>query len=142
MAKKYIVVLTDEERKQLESLVSKGRQSARKIKRAHILLLADDGRQDADISKSLHTSIPTVERTRKRFVTGGLDWALNERRRPGAKVKLDMKGEAVLATLAQSEPPEGQKRWTLQLLTDRLVELGVVESISKEAVRKRLKKMN
>ena len=142
MAKKYIVDLTDEERERLESLVSKGRQSARKIRRANILLLADDGRQDADISKSLRTSIPTVERTRKRFVTGGLDWALNERHRPGAKAKLDMKGEAVLATLAQSEPPEGRKRWTLQLLTDRLVELGVVETVSKETVRKRLKKMN
>jgi transposase len=142
MAKKYIVVLTDEERKQLESLISKGQQAARKIKRANILLLANDGRQDADIGESLHTSIPTVERTRKRFVTGGLDWALNERHRPGAKAKLDMKGEAVLATLAQSEPPEGQKRWTLQLLTERLVELGVVETISRETVRKRLKKTN
>ena len=142
MAKKYIVDLTDEERQQLESLVSKGRQSARKIKRANILLLADDGQQDAEISKSLRTSIPTVERTRKRCVIGGLYWALNERPRPGAQAKLDMKGEAVLATLAQSKPPEGQKRWTLQLLTDRLVALGVVETLSKETVRKRLKKMN
>ena len=140
MTKKYIVNLTDEEREQLKSLVSKGRESARKIRRAHILLLADDGRRDADISESLCTSIPTVERTRKRLVSGGLDWALNERHRPGAQAKLDMKGEAVLATLAQSEPPEGQKRWTLQLLTERLVELGVVETISKETVRKRLKK--
>jgi hypothetical protein len=81
-----------------------------------------------------------VQRTRQRFVEGGLDRALNEDPRPGERKRLDEKGEALLETLAKSEPPEGRKRWTLQLLADRLVELKVVESISYETVRQVLKK--
>lgn len=139
--KKYIVDLTKEEKKQLIELTQKGHKSARKIKRANILLLADAGKTDAEITESLHTSIPTVERTRKNFVEGGgLDFALNERRRPGRTPKLDAKGETVLIALAQSAPPEGRKRWTLQMLSDRLVELNVVETISRETVRQVLKK--
>lgn len=81
-----------------------------------------------------------MQRTRQRFVEGGLDRALNEDPRPGERKRLDEKGEALLETLAKSEPPEGRKRWTLQLLADRLVELKVVESISYETVRQVLKK--
>jgi len=88
----------------------------------------------------LHTSISTVQRTRQRFVEGGLECALNERPRLGSEKKLDEKGEAVLVALALSEPPAGRKRWTLQLLADRLVELKIVDDISYETVRRRLKK--
>ena len=104
-------------------------------------MLADEGKKDEDIADSLHTSVPTVQRTRKRFVEGGLG-ALNERPRPGGRIrkKLDEKGIAILETLARSEPPEGRKNWTMQLLADRLVELKVVDRISDETVRKELKK--
>lgn len=132
----YVVDLTDKEREFLSNLISRGTQSARKIKRAHILLLADEGRTDREIAQALHTSTSTVQRTRRRFVVGNLERALNDDPRPGASKKLDDKGEAVLATLAQSEPPEGRERWTLRLLSDRLVELKVVDSISYETVRK------
>lgn len=81
-----------------------------------------------------------MQRTRQRFVEGGLDRALNEDPRPGGRKKLDAKGEALLETLARSEPPEGRKRWTLQLLADKLVELKVIDSISYETVRQELKK--
>jgi transposase len=81
-----------------------------------------------------------VQRTRQRFVEGNLEGALNERPRPGGQKKLDEKGEAILETLAQSKPPEGRKRWTLQLLADRLVQLKVVDSLSYETVRQELKK--
>jgi transposase len=142
MAKIYHVDLTDDERAFLLEFIKSGERSARKINRARILLLADEGKKDRDISESLHTSVPTIQRTRKRFVEGGLDGALNERPRPGGRIrkKLDEKGLAILETLAQSEPPEGRKHWTMQLLADRLVELNVVDGISDETVRKELKK--
>lgn len=136
----YVVDLTEEERTSLLDLTKRGTQSARNLKRAHILLLADAGKTDQEIAAVLHTSTPTVQRTRQRFVEGGLERALNEDPRPGGRKKLDVKGEAVLETLARSEPPEGRKRWTLQLLADKLVELKVVDSISYETVRQVLKK--
>lgn len=140
MAKIYIVDLTTEEREQLLELTSKGKASARKVKRAHILLLADEGKTDKAIAEVMHVGVSTVERTRRRFVLEGFPAALNDRPRPGARCKLDAKGEAVLETLAKSKPPDGQKRWTMQMLADRLVELKVVDSISDETVRKRVKK--
>ena len=138
--KTYIVDLEEEERTRLLDMIQKGEHSARKLNRARILLLADEGRSDREISEALHTGTATAQRTRQRFVEGNLDGALNERPRPGAQKKLDKKGEAVLETLAGSKPPDGRKRWTLQLLADRLVELKVVDSISHETVRKELKK--
>jgi hypothetical protein len=89
---------------------------------------------------AVQVSRPCVERLRKRFVEGGLARALNEDPRPGQKRKLDGRGEAVLLALACSQAPAGHDHWTLRLLADRLVELGVVESISHEAVRSALKK--
>lgn len=138
--KRYIVDLTEEEKKQLHQIIKKGKASARKITRAHILLLAHEGETDANIAKALHLGRCTVERTRKRFVEGGIEWALNERPRPGGRRKLDGKQEAFLVALACSSPLEGRTCWTMQLLADKLVELGVVEAISDETVRRVLKK--
>ena len=140
MVKKYIVDLTSAERAELIELTKRGEISARKLKRANMLLLADKDVSDKDIAVTLNAGMRTVERTRKRFVLEGLQASLNERSRPGAKCKLDAKGEAVLETLAKSKPPAGRKRWTLQLLSDRLVELKVVERISDETVRSVVKK--
>ena len=136
----YVVDLTEEERDVLLELIGQGSPPARKVNRAHILLLADKGKTDKEIAGALHTSIPTVQRTRQRFVEGNLERALNEDPRVGASKKLDEKGEAVLEMLARSQPPAGQKYWTLQLLADRLVELKVVGTISYETVRQELKK--
>jgi len=140
--KLYIVDLTDEERETLIELTGKGKVSARKVTRARILLKADEGWTDEQIVAALDTSDSTVERTRKRFVEGNLGKALNEDPRPGAKRKLDGRGEAHLIALTCSEPPDDHDHWTLRVLADRLVELGVVESISHEAVRQTLKKMS
>jgi len=140
MVKKYIVRLTEEERLRLLALVEEGRAKARKIRRARVLLLSDAGQLDLDIVDTLQIGIATVERTRKRFVLAGIDHALSDRPRPGAKPKLDEEQEAFLISLARSDPPEGSRRWTLQRLVDRLVEMGVVESISDETVRLVLKK--
>ena len=143
MGKKlYIVDLTDEEREQAIELTRKGKVSTRKVTRARILLKADEGWTDEQIVAALDTSVRTVERTRKRFVEGGLLKALTDDPRPGSKRKLDGRGEAYLLALTCSEPPEDHEHWALRLLADRLVEFGVVESISHEAVRQTLKKMS
>ncbi len=136
----YIVDLTKEERPYLLDYIKSGKHSARKLNRARILLLADEGKTDSEISKALHTGTATVQRTRQRFVEGNLDGALNERPRLGRQKKLDEKGEAILETVAHSKPPEGRNRWTLHLLADRLVELKVVDSISHETIRQEVKK--
>jgi transposase len=140
MSKRYIVNLTEEERTQLLELIKKGKASARKIARAQILLSADRGDTDRAIARALHVSVPTVHRTRERFTKERLG-ALDERPRPGAKSKLDGKGEAFLVALTCSDPPEGRQRWTMRLLADKLVQLEVVEDgISDETVRLILKK--
>jgi len=140
MAKKYIVDLSKDEKAELVSLTQKGRPGARKIKRANILLLVDFGKPDFEVAELLHTSWLTVLRTRQRYVEGGLDFALNELPRAGRLPKIDDKIETILTTLAQSHPPNGRVRWTLQLLADRLVALTRLESLSYEAVRLVLKK--
>ncbi len=139
-AKLYRVDLRNDEQTELDKLTRQGKVSARKMKRAQILLKAGLGWRDEDIMQALDTSRSTVERTRRRFVEGGLPKALNEDARPGQRRKLDGRAEAHLVALACSERPDSQARWSMRLLADKLVELGVVESISHEAVRQTLKK--
>jgi len=140
--KKYIVELTQDERDELNDLTRKGEASARKLTRARILLKADEDWKDEQIVVALDTAVTTVERIRKRFVEGGLAKALKDDPRPGAKRKLDGRGEAYLIALTCSDPPDDHDHWALRLLADKLVELGVVDSISHEAVRKVLKKVS
>ena len=139
-AKKYIVNLDADERQQLLDMTSRGKIGARKMKRAQILLKADDGWIDEEIIQALNISRSTVERTRKRLVAGGLEKALNDDPRPGQKTRLDGNAEAYLLALACSDAPGGREHWPLRLLADKLVELGVVESISHETVRRTMKK--
>jgi transposase len=138
--KRYIVDLSPAERDELLALTSQGTVRARKMKRAQILLKAADGATDAAIVAALNVSRPCVERIRKRFVAGGLARALNEDPRPGQKCKLDGKQTARLIAEACSAPPSGHARWTLRLLADRVVTLGLAGKISHETVRQVLKK--
>ncbi len=140
MNKLYIVDLSAAERTRRQALVKKGRLGVRKATRAHILLAADEGLKDEALAKALHVHVTTVERIRKRFVEGGLDGALDERPRPGAKRKLDLKQEAHLIALACSKAPEGRNCWTLRLLADQLVKLEIVEGVAHETVRQTLKR--
>jgi transposase len=141
MRKVYVVDLSEEEKAQLQSLTKKGKISARKLNRARVLLLANEGETDKQIAKAVGVGTSTVERIRKRFVMEGwLEGALAERPRPGGKRKLSGRQEAYLLALASSDPPEGNKRWTMQLLADKLVELEVVDSVSDETVRRTLKR--
>ncbi len=139
---KYVVNLRDDERKLLKELIKKDKGSARRLTRAHILLLADEDRTDETIATTLHTSIPTIERTRKKFVAGNVDGALSDKPHAKRGGKLDAKGRAMLVATACSTPPEGRAKWSMQLLADRLVELKVVREISDETVRLELKKTN
>jgi transposase len=146
-AKKYLVTLTPEERQQLSRLTSSGKAAALVLTRARILLKADQASggpawEDATIAAALDCGHRTVERVRQRFVEDGLDAALQRKQqdRPSRPRKLDGRAEARLIALACSQPPDGRKAWTLQLLADRLVELRVVDSVCDETVRRVLKK--
>ncbi len=138
--KKWVVDLTEDERGELLGLIRKGKAAARRLTRAHILLLAHEGRTDEEIAAALHTNRSTAERARRRFVEAGLDAALSEKPRPGAAPALDERGEAVLVALACANPPQGRAAWSMKLLADELVERDVIGSISDETVRRVLKK--
>lgn len=143
---KYRVTLTAEERTQLEHLVSVGKAAARKLTHARILLLADTsqefGQDDGHIVAALGTSRRTVERIRKRLVTEGFLAALDHKPQPPRPDKIKIKGdvEQKLIHLACSDPPEGRCHWTLALLCDELVTLGLARTVSTETVRQALKK--
>jgi transposase len=148
MQKKYIVKLTQVERNNLSALISSGKAPSRKLTHARILLKADcgdngQGWTDQTISEAMDVSLATIYRVRQLFVEEGLNAALN-RRLPNRQYvrKLDGVNEAHLIALACSQPPEGQARWTMRLLADRMVEFNYVESLSHETVRQVLKKTN
>lgn len=137
---KYRVDLTETERVQLQALTHKGTSGARSQTRARILLKADEGLHDDEVARALDVGINTVARVRQRFVEGGLERALKDGPRPGAEPKLDAKQCAHVIALACSDAPAGHTRWTLRLLADKVVELGMADSFSHEAVRRLLKK--
>src|SRR5437867_8777566 len=138
--KKYLITFRDEEREQLEQLLHSGTHATRKVTRARMLLKAAEGWEDHAIAAALSVGRATVERLRQRFVEAGLG-ALAERPRPGTPPKLEEKAAARLIAEAWSDAPEGRKRWTLHLLADRVVALGLAESYSSESVRRVLKKV-
>jgi transposase len=139
MANKYLVALTAAAQAERCHLIKQGKPSARKVARAHMLLHAAEGATDAEIAATVRIGLSTGHRTRQRFVEAGLANALTERRRPGTRQKLDGTQEACLVALACSTPPPGRKRWTMQVLADRLVALQLVEAVSDETVRRVLK---
>lgn len=145
MAKKYIVRLPSEERLLLFDLISAGKAAARAQTHARILLKADAGPDgpawiDSAIAEALETSLRTVERVRQAWVCDGLEAALYPQRSTVPRPrKLDGEQQAHLIALVCSPPPAGRNRWTLRLLSNRLVELEVVESIAPETVRLALK---
>ncbi len=145
--KRYVVQLELEERARLERMVSVGRRAAAKLTHARVLLQADQsaagrGWTDARIAEGLGVTTRTVENLRRRFVEQGLQAALERKKqcRPPRERLLDGAKEAKLVALCCSKAPNGRRRWTLQLLADRLVELNIVDSISYETVRRTLKK--
>lgn len=145
MRKIYFVELSTPEREQLLALTRSRETNARRWHRARTLLLADRGRPDGElpdteIAAALGCCVRTVERTRKRFAEEGLEATSSEAPRPGRAKKLSSKEEALLIATACSEAPDRRDRWTMRLLADRMVELTTHEVVSRELVRRTLKK--
>jgi len=146
MSQHIPLYLKPEQRQHLEQMVRSGNETARTLTRARILLLTDrssgDCRADADVASVLLCSSATVANVRKRFLHEGLQAALYDKPRPGRAPKITGDLEAQLTVLACSDPPEGFAHWTVRLLADQMVEVGLVESIHYTTVGERLKKMN
>jgi len=136
--KKYRVYLNKEREAALLEMVTKGTAGARPIRRAHTLLLAWEGQTDEQIAVVMRCRTETVAATRQRFLDRGLE-SLYDKPRPGRQRKLDGRAEAIVVALACTDPPDSRPRWTMQLLADQLVTLGVVDSCCDETVRRVLK---
>lgn len=146
MSKHVTIHLSPPQRAQLQGLIRAGKTAARTQTRARILLLTDrssgQALTDEAVAAACLCNKNTVGNVRRRCVAAGLNAALRDKPLPGAKPKITGDIEAQLITLACSDPPPGQARWTLKLLAGRLVELGLLKSITAAAVHGRLKKMN
>jgi hypothetical protein len=147
MAKRFVVRLSDEERKELTELLGKKVLAAKKRKRAEVLLKADASKEgpawiDSRIAEAFSISVVTVEKIRKSYVLEGFEAAIERKKqcRPSRQPVLDGAKEARLVALCCGTVPAGHGRWTLHLLADKLVELKVVQNISHETVRQALKK--
>jgi len=145
MKQRYFVNLTDDERRELKYIVKKGKTSSSRIKHAQILLNADQSgsnKTDQEIAQYINCHPQTVFNTRKKFCEHGLDYALNRKKRekPPHQPIIDGEKEAQLIAIACSKPPEGRSRWTFKLLSERMVELEIIDSVSPKTVERVLKK--
>lgn len=147
VVKKYVVNLNKEERSQLDELIRKGKRPAQLLAKARILLKADvskagDGWSDSRIAEALDTSIPTIERTRRRLVEEGFEAVLTRKYNPKSAPRriFDGAAEAKLIALACGPAPAGRAKWTLRLLEEKVVELRIVESASDNTIGRTLKK--
>ncbi len=145
--KKYVVRLSSEERSSLKTIINTGRDAAGRLLKARILLKADvstdgEGWSDERIGEALETSVSTVCRIRRRLIEHGLEAAINRKKRekPPIEPIFDGEKEARLIQLACSEPPVGHARWSLRLLEEKVVELGIVEKASDSTIGRVLKK--
>src|SRR6266481_8527489 len=137
---KYVVNLSKDERDQLSELIAKEAPRNRRVKHAKILLESDLGKSATKVAAWVGVGHSRVERTRQRYAEGGLAAALHDKPRPGGQPKLDGNQQAFIIALACSDTPDGQERWSMQMLADKIVELGVVqERVSHDTVRRVLK---
>lgn len=139
---KYVVELKSHEEAFLHHLISQGKPSARKATRARILLKANEGFKDEEIAQMLDVSTATTSRTRQKYVESDLDTVINDKAHAARPKKFEGQQEAVIIATACSEVPDGHEHWTMRMLADKAVELGFVQSVSPETIRKVLKKTN
>src|SRR3954462_11349642 len=140
---RYHIYLTQQEREELEAMVSKGKRKATYIRTAHVLLASDqaNGRQSAaSISEAYHLSTKSVERIRRQFCQKGMDIFTPQPHKTRSDKKIDGSVEAHIIAICCSEPPAGQSRWKLQLVADKVVELGILDHLSATRVATGLKK--
>ena len=138
--KKYIIELPDTDREYLLEFIAQGQARAREFTRAHILLKADDGLTDEEIALALHSTTPTVQRVRQRYVEDGLTRALKAKPHAARAKKFNSSQEAIIIATVCSPIPDGHGHWTMRMLADKAVELELVESVSPETMRQLLKK--
>ena len=136
----FPVPLDEEERHWLLTFINKGDRGVRKLKRAHMLLRASEGKNDRQVAEALQACPQSVGNIRRKYAHGGIEAARNDRPRPGGERKLTAKGEATLMALACSDPPDGRVDWTMQRLADKLIARNLGESIADETVRRTRKK--
>jgi len=117
---KIAIELSERENNILKRITKQGKEPVRKVKRAQILLLANKKMKTKDIAEILDVSQETVSRTKKKYIEKGLNYAINERERPGAPVKVDGRAEAEIIKMACSNPPEGRVKWTLRLISNKI----------------------
>lgn len=146
MDKKYIVKLSESQREVAKRVVEKLEGSPRKVKRAQILLKADqsqDAWTDSEIADAFSCTVNTVENVRRRFVETDFETALcgKQRANPPRQRTFDGDGEASVIALRLTEPPQGYANWTLELLQENVIALSIVEQVSRETLRRTLKKM-
>lgn len=136
---RYLVRLSQDERQQLQAMVAGGQTTARRLKRAQVLLAADAGNPDEQIARNVQVGTATVYRIKRRFVQEGLERALAEEPRPGGQRKLSTNEEAMLVAMACSMPPQGRAHWTLELLAGEMVRLTHHDTLSPDTVGRRLR---
>lgn len=134
------IELQSEEKAYLEQYIRQGKRSARAIKRAHLLLHRHAGLSPQESAKLAGVSLATVYNVCHRYHAEGVEAALTEKPRSGQPRKLNLHHEAELTVLACSEPPDGQARWSVRLLHDKAIELGIVEDVGRDTIRLFLKK--
>jgi transposase len=134
--------LTDDEIIYLNEYINKGKRSARAIKRAQILLHSHAGKTPEQICEIVSTSVATVYLTRQHYRQEGMQAAIAEKPRPGQPRRLSSEQEAALTVLACSDAPDGRAQWSVRLLTDKVVEIGIAERVGRETIRRFLKKMH
>jgi len=143
---RYRVTLTEEERNHLMRIISKGKTEGYRIRHANILLAVDETEEnkewtDKSIARAYHTTERSIGNLRRRFVEKGLEAALGrEKREVAPRIKIDGDTEAKIVALTCSDAPDGRSQWTLRLLADKVVELGIMESVSHTAIADCLKK--
>lgn len=142
MANALILYLSEKERQTLKSMVAKGTRPVRTLNRARILLFSEQCYTAEEIGIMVQVSCSTVHNVRRRFIKEGLERALWDLPRPGKPKKIFCREEAIITTIATSEPPDGYTRWTLQMIANRTVELTDLDYLSKETVSQVLKKVN
>jgi transposase len=140
--KSHCVKLHKHERRYLQKIVESGEDKARKITRCRVLLLADKGKTDQEISEALNVCLATIFNIRRRYSQGGLERAISEEARSGQPLQFKGKEMAKITAIACSHPPEGHARWSLRLLADHVIELDIVKSISHQSISNILKKTN
>lgn len=135
------VVLSEKDKTYLQQYVKTGKRSARSIQRAHVLLLLDERLPAEEVVERVGISLATLYNIKQRYLQEGLSWALHDKPKSGAPAQITSRQEAQLTALACSEAPAGFSQWSLRMLSDKMIELGYVEHISHEQVRKMLKKV-